>query len=436
MSWRFDRAAIAALAAITGLYLILFGYFIGATALRVPVFDEIFWVLQYIDHWLTGDYWGYLWIDHNGHRIIWCRLLTIPMLQWPGGSVMPFILFGIVCFVVMIGGLVLEVMSAPLPPGPRIAIALMVVLLLATSFSAIDSATPMFGNFLHSCVFVVLALLLWEAPGEGNRHGTGRRIGALIAGALAAFGVSGGMLVLPVLVWIAWRGAFGWRWVLAALAVTVAVPAIYFPTQHALPLVTTFDGPTLLRMADYTVRFFGLPWSHSPALVNVGRLIGLATILAGAFIVLRYGVIGRPRNRLDRIAVGLLLFTYLIAGAITFGRLDTAPEREMPIRYALFTQLAQVGILLAASPWLCRLWMNLKRPAVQSAMLCAAVLLLVQQVLGGQAGARVVQQYTAAYRAYESGNATWAQDRLMASPRYANRALDFIHAQGLFPAEH
>src|SRR5579862_7608536 len=153
MTRRFDGNVIIALALITILYLVLFGYFIGATALRVPVVDEIYWVLHYIDHWLTGDYWGYIWTDHNAHRIVWCRLLMIAMLQWPGGSVMPFILFGIACFVVMIGGLVLEVMAADLPSAPRIAVAFMVVLLLATSFSAIDSATPMFGNFLHTCVF-------------------------------------------------------------------------------------------------------------------------------------------------------------------------------------------------------------------------------------------------------------------------------------------
>ncbi len=436
MSQRFDRSVIATLSVITGLYLILFGYFIGATALRVPVVDEIFWVLHYIDHWLTGDYWGYLWTDHNGHRIIWCRLLTIPMLQLPGGSVMPFILFGIVCFVAMIGGLVLEVLAAALAAGPRIAIALMVVLLLATSFSAIDSATPMFGNFLHSCVFVVLALILWDDPREERPHGTARRTGALIAGALAPFGVNGGMLVLPVLVWLAWRGGYGWRWTLAALLVTVAVPAIYFPTQNQLPLVAAFDVPTLLRMADYILRFFGLPWSHSPALVNAGRLIGLATILAGAFVALRFGVFGRPQSRLDRIALGLLLFTFLLSGAITMGRLNAAPEREMPIRYAMFTSLAQVGLLLAAAPWLSRLWVRLKWPAVQAAVLAAAVLLLVQQVLGGQAGARVVQQYTAAYRAYESGNATWDQYRIVGAPQYADRALDFIHTHKLFPAEH
>ncbi len=366
---------------------------------------------------------------------VWCRLLTIATLQWPGGSVMPFILFGIVCFVVMIGGLVLEVMAAELPSAPRIAVAFMVVLLLATSFSAIDSATPMFGNFLHTCVFAVLALILWDGPGEKQRHGTARRVGALIAGVVASFGVNGGMLVLPVLVWTAWRGGFGWRWTVAALVVMAALPAVYFPTEKSMPLVTTFDGQTLLRICDYILRFFGLPWSHSPALVNAGRLIGLATILGGVFVIFRFSVIGRPRSRLERIAVGLLLFIFLLSGAITIGRLNTAPEREMPIRYAMFTSLAQVGLLLAAAPWLCRLWIGFRRPVVQVAALAVALLLLVQQVLGGQAGARVVEQYTAAYRAYESGNASGEQNRIVGTPVNVDRALDFIHAHGLFPPE-
>src|SRR5215469_9148961 len=157
MRRHFDRNVIIALTLITFLYLVLFGYYIGATALRVPVFDVIIWVLHDIDHWLTGDWWGYLWIDHNGHRLVWSRLLIIATLQWPGGSVMPFILFGVACFVVMIGGLVLEVMAAGLPAMPRAAVALAVVLLLATSFSAIDCGAPQLGVYLHSCAFVVLA---------------------------------------------------------------------------------------------------------------------------------------------------------------------------------------------------------------------------------------------------------------------------------------
>ncbi len=44
MTRRFDRNVVIALALITILYLVLFGYFIGATALRVPVVDEIYWV--------------------------------------------------------------------------------------------------------------------------------------------------------------------------------------------------------------------------------------------------------------------------------------------------------------------------------------------------------------------------------------------------------
>ena len=83
---RLDRAFIAALAAITTVYLFLFGYYLGATGLRVPVVDVIYWILHYLDHWLKGDWSGYLWLAHNGHRLVWSRLLMVaepyaPQLQ-------------------------------------------------------------------------------------------------------------------------------------------------------------------------------------------------------------------------------------------------------------------------------------------------------------------------------------------------------------------
>ncbi len=436
MRRRFDRTTIVVLSSMTVLYLILFGYYIGATALRVPVVDVIFWVLHYMDYWLKGDWWGYLWIDHNAHRLVFSRLLMIAVLQWPGGSVMPFILFGVACFTLMIGALVLEVMAADLPSVPRAAIALGVVLLLATSFSAIDCGAPQLGVYLHSCAFAVLALVLWDGRDESGRHAAARRVGALAAGVLASFGVNGGMLVLPVLAWAAWRGGFGRRWIVAALLALAALVAVYVPHTKQDAIVTSFDADTLLRAADYVIRFFGLPWSHLPALLNLGRVVGLATVAASVYVVLRFGIFGRPRSRLDRIALGVVLFGLLIAAAVTEGRLNTAPERPMPIRYALFTSLTQTGLLLIAAPWLCRLWYGLRLPVVQATALAGAVLFLVQQVLGGEAGALGVQQYTAAYRAYETGNETPAQRDMVGSWEYVGPVLAYLHAHGLFRAEH
>ena len=46
----------------------------------------------------------------------------------------------------------------------------------------------------------------------------------------------------------------------------------------------------------------------------LGRAVGLATLILGVYAVLRFGILAPPRSRLDRIAVGLLLFPMLAAG--------------------------------------------------------------------------------------------------------------------------
>jgi len=435
MTRRLDRLVIAALVAITALYLILFGYFIGATALRVPVFDVIYWVTHYIDYWLTGDWWGYFWMDHNGHRLMWSRLLMIATLRWPGGSVMPFILFGIGCFAVMIGTIVQKVKDADLPAAPRLVIMLLVVLLLATTFNGIDCGAPQLGVYLHTCAFAILALVLWDAKGEGGRYAIARRIGAVVAGILAAFGVSGGLLIWPVLCWAAWRGRLGWRWIALLFLIGVPFGLFYMYGVKPTPLVSTFDSGTLLRIADYLLRFFGLPWSHSPALVNPGRFVGLATIGCGAYAILSFGILGRPRSRLERIAIGLLLFSFMTAAVIVMGRLNAAPDREMPIRYALFTSLAQVGLLLFAAPSFAKAWAGRASPLLQGVVLFGALLFLGQQVAAGRAGVEGVRQYTAAYRADEAGLASDQQKALVGGDAWAQRVFDFVHAQGLFPPE-
>jgi hypothetical protein len=363
------------------------------------------------------------------------RLLMIATLRWPGGSVMPFILFGIACFAVMIGAIVLEVRGADLPAAPRLVIMLLIVLLLATTFNGIDCGAPQLGVYLHTCAFVILALVLWDGKGEGGRHAPVRRIGAMAAGILAAFGVNGGLLIWPVLCWAAWRGALGWRWIAALFFVGVPFGLFYIHGVKPTVLVSTFDGGTLLRIVDYFLRLFGLPWSHSAALVNPGRLIGLATIGCGVYAILRYGIFGAPRSRLERIAIALLMFSFMTAGLIVLGRLNTAPDREMPIRYALFTSLAQVGLLLFAAPSFARAWAGRASPFLQGGVLICALLFLGQQVEAGRVGIEGVRQYTAAYRAYEAGMASEQQKGLVGGDRWVQRVFDFTHAQGLFPPE-
>src|SRR5262249_23371357 len=65
-----DRLFLAAMGLVAVAYLMLFGYYLGATIIRVPVYDLIGFIMHYADFWLRGDWWGYLWIPHNEHRLV------------------------------------------------------------------------------------------------------------------------------------------------------------------------------------------------------------------------------------------------------------------------------------------------------------------------------------------------------------------------------
>jgi hypothetical protein len=125
----------------------------------------------------------------------------------------------------------------------------------------------------------------------------------------------------------------------------------------------------------------------------------------------------------------------MTAAIITVGRLNTAPDREMPIRYAIFTSLVQVGLLLVGAPWLARILAGSRGQVARAVILLGAVLFLGQQVLAGRAGAEGAGQYTAAYRAYEAGNPTAEQRAMVGDPIAVGRVLAFIHAHGLYRAD-
>ncbi len=427
------RAFFIALSIIVVIYLFLFGYYLGSTGLRVPVIDGVYWLFHYMDRWLTGDWRTYPWEPHNEHRLIWSRLLFVVDVEWFRGNSLPFLIFGVVCLALMIGAILREVMSSALAPATQVMIAFIVVLLLATTYNGIDWSVPQLGVYLHTSAFFVLALVLLAGKGEGGRHATASRVSALPAAVAAAFGVSGGLLAWPVLHWAAWRGGLGLRWIAAIWLVGGLLIAAYLSGISRAAVTTSLDRPTLLRLFDYVIRFLGLPWSHAGALVWFGRGVGLATLGLRCAAILRFGLIRPPHDRLQRIAVGLLLFSLTTAIVIAASRLNTAPQKEMPIRYTLFTSLAQVALVLLAGPWLARAWAGPKRRPLQATVLAGALLLCAQQILAGRAGEQVVTELTMDYRLVEAGRATPDIVRLVfGNPENAEKALAFIHAHGLY----
>ncbi|HKF64118.1 MAG TPA: hypothetical protein VKB42_22275, partial [Dongiaceae bacterium] len=356
-----DRLFLALLGLIALAYLVLFGYYLGATIIRVPVYDLIGFIMHYADFWLRGDWWGYLWIPHNEHRLIFTRLLLLADIDWFRGDAVPFILFGLLCLAVMIYAIVREVMAADLPRGLRLILAAFVLLLLATSYIVVDCTMPALGQYVHTAACATLAVVLLDGAGEDGRFANLRRVLALVAGIAAAFGIAGGLIIWPVLVCIAWRGGLSRGWIVTVTLVGAAFIALYVPGIRTHGSLGSLDLSRLARMLDYAVRFLGLPWSHDASFVWFGRAAGAVILVAGLYFLLLRGLLGPPRSRLERIALGLMLFALLMAALAGAGRVDIATDREMPVRYSVFTAMGQIGLLLLLAPSLARLWEKRRR---------------------------------------------------------------------------
>jgi hypothetical protein len=241
-----------------------------------------------------------------------------------------------------------------------------------------------------------------DGAGEGGRFADLRRVLALIAAICAAFGIAGGLIIWPVLVAIAWRGGLSRRWIVAVILVGAAFIALYVPGIKTHASLGALDAERIFRMLDYAVRFMGLPWSHSPGFAWFGRVAGSVILILGLTFLLLRGVLGQPRSRVERIALGLILFALLMAALAGAGRVDIATDREMPVRYSVFTAMGQIGLLLLLAPFLARLW-EARRRLLEIIVLGIALLLLAQQVVAGRAGAIVARQYTESYRQFAAG---------------------------------
>jgi hypothetical protein len=245
-------------------------------------------------------------------------------------------------------------------------------------------------------------LVLLDGAGEGGRFANLRRVLALIAAICAAFGIAGGLIIWPVLVAVAWRGGLSRRWIITVALVGAAFIALYVPGIKTHGSLGSLDLLRLARMLDYAVRFLGLPWSHDAKFVWFGRGAGAVILAAGLYFLLVRGLLTAPRSRPERVALGLMLFALLMAALAGAGRVDIATDREMPVRYSVFTAMGQIGLLLLLAPSLARLW-EARRRLLEIIVLGVAVLLLAQQVVAGRAGATVARQYTESYRQFASG---------------------------------
>jgi hypothetical protein len=433
--WKSARLFSIFFSAATLVYFVLFWLFTYLTVVRVPILDLMDWSIFYLQTGRPGHWLTYLWQPHNEHRIPISRLLVAADIECFHGSGIPFFIFGAFAYLTLVGVLIREVFLNRLPAELRLAMIAMVIFCLAATHLAVLISVPVLLVFLETAMFTILAITFLDAQNENHCH-PARRVVALLCGILAPFGVSGGLLVWPVLLWTAWRGHLQLKWLLAIVFVGTAESIIY---MHGIIISShaAINMAAVFRMFDYGVRVLGLPWSHASALVWFGRLAGLLCLATGSLFLVKLSFQTSAPARLQRIGAAMILFAFLTAAAAGVIRYNVAPEREIPIRYGIFSAMVQIGILFSASGFLKNRYEKLGGRTIAPAMAVIAVVLLVQQTTSGIAAIAVARKYISEWQLFSTGHWTSEMQRYVYPSRdRAELGLALFKKDGLYSTDH
>ena len=379
--------------------------FVQSAANRAPVYDLLDWLRFYCERMEANDWAGYLWTRHNEHHIVISRILLALDVRWLGGQGTAFALFGTLMLVGMAATISSIISRSGGPPGFRLTVLSIAIMLLLPTYIATTISTPAMGVFLHTAAFALFALLLLDGVAKNPRFSQLRRLSAIAAGCLAGFGVSGGLLIWPVMAWLAWRGSLEKFWI-AAIIVGGACFAFIYVREVPSLRASGIGADHVQASLDYVIRFLGLPWSHMHQLLWPARALGLLVLSVGTYLVVKDFVTGPQITREQRIGLALVIFALLIALAAGLARSDFAPEREMPVRYAIFVVLAHVGFLLYFLPLLQRLWHSGAQRRIQILAIVLAGIFLGQQLITGLLLKREAARYNGAWAAFVRGEWT------------------------------
>lgn len=362
--------------------LALFLYFFSSSIHPMPRWDFFDWVTGYLE---TSSLLPWLWEQHNEHRVVGSKLAAAMDVEFFRGRMYPVALValaGLFGWVSLVARAVLR--AADLPAGMR-AWAVGCLLLLSFPTTTLDTYTYptnlQFGLVSFFFVLAVVAMRPGPAPGEPLPV---RRLVLTIGAALACtLSSANGLFVWPVLLWSAWRQRLRAGWGVAVVGAAISVLYLldyHRPSSTALYVNSPAD---LAKFAQYFVAYFGMPWVTVPSLYAVGMVLGLTLVLAGGAAAVWRGLVAPPRGEIERIGVALLLFGGATGLVTSFGRLHLT---GLPAhRYAVFSQLAQIGLFLLFLAWAAAFWKDeSRRRWLLSATVGLGLVLLVQQVVVGR----------------------------------------------------
>jgi len=384
----------------------LFFYFVGKTAIRVPVYDMLDWLQFYDDRVRANDWLWYLWAPHNEHRIVFTRALIAIDIRWLGGNGTAFAILDTLLWGLALLAVWQIVFTSSRSQTFKIFSCSIVLLLLTPTYIVTTISMPGPGAFMQTPSFALFSFVLLDNETDNAPLRMFYRGCALFCACLSPFGVSAGLLVWPVLIWLSWRAGMSKRWIASIIGTGLTSVTLYLWKMPPKGYQSPLDIQRLIGSIDYGIRFLGLPWSHSEALTWPARVVGVFILVVGVLVIIKSSFKSENLKRAQRIGAALILFAFLAAAAAAFGRVNI--PGPTPIRYATFMLLAHLGLFLYVLPHLCVLWDGGRARSLQWGAVVLAIAWLGHQVVVGDFAIREANHYNDAWSRFVEGE--WTPD--------------------------
>jgi hypothetical protein len=436
-----QKCAAAILLAATAQF-VLFGYFVIRTEIRSPISDSFAYIGDYLQ-FRSGEVslLEYLWQAHAEHHLVWIRLLTWADVAIFHTRAIPFTIAATLAIAATALLIWSELRRAESKLGATTGLGLLAPMVVLNAANAIDCSVPINTTYTFTVFFAVFSLVLFSHAEEAKVKSASWPICGIVATLAASFGTAAGLLMWPILLWLAGRERLGWAWKGTLAGLGVAYCLFYLQglqflelgSAYSAGLAKFFSIPHLQKLTDYFFAFLGLPFTRDPRLEKIGRLFGIILFLAGLSAALLATFSNRLNTRIDRIAVGMILLAIGAAALAALGRSDMIEEVKVPVRYTIFATMLHAGLLCILLPWATRIPTVRNESVISAIGLSFVVTLLILQVFIGRAAIAIADTISRDADCFAQGAQHGSVSQIVTRwPEDASKVLVALRRQGLW----
>jgi hypothetical protein len=264
--------------------------------------------------------WSNLWAQHNEHRIVFPELAYIAdMLLLHGRMYLPIALSG-ACYAGVWGVLAWAAYSESAIESPSRELGLLLAAIVLTwKGCSTVIATPFQLAFTLTQLMASLALAFMMLACQTRRWTY--LVATIAAACIATYSVGNGMLIWPVLIFIAVLLRMGGLRIAILTLSAISFLGLYFAGYHRLPSQISSNVRHPLHAISFLGSYFSMPFGgYGPR--TYGFKVGALNLILMTGCTLAAWRRGILRSRLSIVLFGTYLFILISAVLTTLGRMD------------------------------------------------------------------------------------------------------------------